>query len=538
MMRAERLRSTTAPTIGLVPARLAFTLLAFTLLACGGSPRPSDIIVLASGSDLESANPVVTVHTMSRQMQRHMLFMTLVTLDDALEPQPWLARRWAWNDARTELTFTLRDDIRWHDDVPTTSRDVVLTFTAAQDPATGSPRAGDLAAVRDIRAIDDSTVIFTFNAPQPSLPLIFAELPPVPAHVLGDVPLERWRQHAFSTAPVGNGPFIFVSRNAGQRWRFARNATFPAALGGPPAAREVVIAVVDEPATKFAGLVSGDLDVAGVSPAMAHLVARDPLLVLESPPVLFTTMLAFNTTRAPFDDARVRRAVSLAIDRQRIVDAAVAGYAVPARGAIPPGIFEGSQQPGASRLDVERAKALLDSAGYSRDTDGMRSRAGEPLRFTLLTVSTGDLAVEQLLQDDLRRVGIAVTIRSAELATFLSALRAADKQYDAAYTGVPGDLGLGHLTAMFHSAQRGGALDYTGFHDPALDTLLDDARVADGPLARAGAWERVSAMLSAATPVAFVYHARGVQGRARSLDGVVMDLRGELATVARWSRRQ
>lgn len=520
-------------------ALLAFALAPFALAACGGSPRPMDVIVLASGSDLESANPVVTVHTMSRQMQRHMLFMPLVTLDAELAPQPWLARRWAWNEARTELTFTLRDDIRWHDNVRTTPNDVVLTFTAARDPATGSPRAGDLAAMQDVRAIDDSTVLFTFDAPQPSLPLVFAELPPVPAHLLGNVPREQWRQHSFSTAPVGNGPFLFVSRDAGQRWRFARNESFPAALGGPPAAREVVIAVVDEPATKFAGLVSGDLDVAGVSPAMAQLVSRDPMLVLESPPVLFSTMLAFNTTRAPFNDARVRRAVSLAIDRQRIVDAAVAGYAVPSRGAIPPGIFDVSPPREAPpQAGVEHVNALLDSAGYARGANGMRARGGQALAFTLLTVSTGDLAVEQLLQDDLRRVGIAVTIRSAELATFLSALRAPDKQYDAAYTGVPGDLGLGHLTAMFHSAQAGGALDYTGFHDGALDALLDEARVADGPVARAAAWQRVSAQLSEATPVAFVYHARGVQGRARSLDGVVMDLRGELATVARWSRRQ
>jgi peptide/nickel transport system substrate-binding protein len=183
-----------------------------------------------------------------------------------------------------------------------------------------------------------------------------------------------------------------------------------------------VIAVVDEPATKFAGLVSGELDVAGISPAMATLVARDPLLQLETPPVLFTTVLAFNTTRPPFDDARVRRAVAAAINRQRIVDAAVAGYGVPATQAVPPGVFPDAPTP---RAPIQTSPAvLLDSAQWLVGPDGVRSRNGKPLEITLITVGSGDLAAEQLLQDDLRRVGITLTIRTVELAAFLASLRA------------------------------------------------------------------------------------------------------------------
>ncbi len=448
---------------------------------------------------------------------------------------PWLARSWTWNATRTELTFVLRTDIRWHDGVPTTARDVVVTFDAARDPATGSPRAGDLEAVRSIEAIGDTVVRVTFSAAQPVMPLVFAELPPVPAHLLGAVPHADWRRHAFSTNPVGNGPFMFVSRDAGQRWRFARNPDFPPDLGGPPAAREVVVAVVDEPATKFAGLVSGELDVAGVSPAMAGLVARDPLLVLENPPVLFTTMLAFNTTRPPFDEARVRRAVSAVLDRQRIVNAAVAGYAVPAASAVPPGVI--GEVPVAAGPDSARAAAALDSVGWRLAPDGIRARDGVRLAVSVITVGSGDLAVEQLLQSDLKRVGIDLSIRTVELAAFLSELRAERKEFDLAYTGVPGDLGLGHLSALLHSRQAGGALDYTGYHNAALDALLDTARTADGLVKRQAAWRRVSAALDTSMPVAFVYHARGVQGRARSLEGVVMDLRGELASIAHWSRR-
>ncbi len=546
MMRAEQRRSTVH---AIFDARRLLPAAMLVLCACVATPRAGDSVVLASGSDLESANPVVTMHGMSRQVQRHMLFMPLVRLDSLLQPEPWLARAWTWSDDGQRLTFTLRRDVHWHDGVQTTARDVELTFRAVIDPSTGSPRAGDLRTLLSVNALNDSVVQFDFAVPQPSLPLLFAELPPVPAHVLQDVPFSEWRQHAFATAPVGNGPFVFVSRDAGQRWRFERNNEFPDALGGPPFMQSVVIAVVDEPATKFAGLVSGDLDVAGVSPSMAGLVKRDPLLQLDTPPVLFTTMLAFNTTRAPFDDVRVRRAVATALNRARIVEVAVAGYAEPAQGAVPPGIFaaEGrsARQPDGTTgitsttgAPTTNPAALLDSTRWQANGNATRTRNGEPLSVTLLTVSTGDLAVEQLIQDDLRRIGIDVTIRSVELATFLTQLRSPDKNFDLAYTGIPGDLALGHLTAMFHSAQRGSALDYTGYHSASLDSLLNAASLTLHPEARATAWARVSASLDSAAPVAFVYHARGVQGRARSLQGVVMDLRGELTTIAQWSRRE
>lgn len=507
-------------------------------LACTGAPRPSDTLVLASGSDLESANPVVTVHPMSRQMQRHMLFVPLVQLDSLLHPVPALARAWAWSDSGRVLTFTLRTDVTWHDGVPTTAEDVRFTFEAVRHPDVGSPRAGDLRDVTALDAANDSTFVVRFGTAPPRLPLVFAELPPVPAHRLRDVPPSGWRAAAFSTAPVGNGPFRFASRTPGARWRFVRNEQFPVALGGPPWAREVVIAVVDEPSTKLAGLVSGDLDVAGISPSMAELVARDPLLHLETPPVLFSSMLAFNTTVAPFHDVRVRRAVSLAIDRERLVQAAVAGFGVPTRRVVPPGVFP----PNAAALpppqaDTVAAAQLLDAAGYPRAANGIRARDGVPLAITLLTAGSGELAAEQLLQDDLRRIGIALTIRTAELATFLSTLRAPNKTFDVAYTGIPGDLALGHLRALLDGRQRGGGLDYTGFADATLDRALDAAFAATDLDAQRARWATVDSLVELAAPITVLYHARGIQGRSASLDGVVMDLRGELATVSRWQRR-
>lgn len=489
--------------------------------------------MIASGTDLESGNPAVTIHTLSRQLQRHALYVTLVRLDSALQPVPYFARSWTWDAKRTSVEFVLDSTLRWHDGVRTTGSDVRFTIEAVQNRELGSPRAGDLAIVDSVRARGDDTVKFFFRQPLAALPVVFAELPLVPQHILDTVPPARWRGHAFSTAPVGNGPFRFVDRIPGRRWRFARNDSFPRALGGPPALRQLVVAVVDEAATKYAGLVSGELDLAGVSPTMAHLVARDPSLALVTPPALFSTILAFNTTKPPFDDARVRRAVSLALDRARIVKAAVAGYATPASGAVPPGLpFYVAREPW---HDTRMADLLLDEAGWRRSGNGVRTRAGTLLKVELITVGSGDLAVEQLVQADLASRGIDVHVRVAEMASFLSIVRSPDKHFDFALTGVPGDLALGQLSALFASSQRGGALDYTAFHAPVLDSALARARAAPAEGA-ASAWNEVDRILSDSAPVAWIYHARGVQGRSRRLNGVVMDLRGELVSVTRWTR--
>ncbi|MBL0173099.1 MAG: hypothetical protein IPP90_20895, partial [Gemmatimonadaceae bacterium] len=208
-------------------------------------------------------------------------------------------------------------DLTWHDGVPTTANDVRFTFDAARDPLVGSPRAGDLSVLDSTHVVSDSVIQLHFNVSQWRLPNVLAELPLVPRHLLDTVPRTSWRRAAFSVTPVGNGPFRFVDRAAGRRWRFVRNDRFPVAMGNPPSLSRIIVAVVDEAATKFAGLVSGDLDIAGISPTMAHLVRNDPMLTLVTPPALFSNVLAFNTTRSPFDDRRVRLAVSLAMDRRQ-----------------------------------------------------------------------------------------------------------------------------------------------------------------------------------------------------------------------------
>jgi peptide/nickel transport system substrate-binding protein len=291
--------------------------------------------------------------------------------------------------------------------------------------------------------------------------------------------------------------------------------------------------VVDEATTKFAGLVGGELDVAGIAPSMASLVDRDPSLRVLDYPVLVSYGIVFNTHRPPFDDSRVRRALALAIDRRRVVEAALAGFATPADGPIPTDHPYAMAASGETH-DMTAAGRLLDEAGWRRDGDGMRRKNNTALRFELLTVGSSDNAAEQLLQADFLALGVRMEIGQREMSAFLSEARARDKRFDALFTGIPGDLSLAYLSAMFDSALAGGALDYGSFHTPALDLLLARARAARSDAEAGERWLDVQRYLDDAMPIAWVYHARGVQGVARRLRGVTMDLRGEMVSIARW----
>jgi peptide/nickel transport system substrate-binding protein len=330
------------------------------------------------------------------------------------------------------------------------------------------------------------------------------------------------RTAPFNEHPVGNGPFRFVAHVPNERWVFAANPAFPAALGGPPAVQRLVIVVVDESATKLAGLVTGELDVAGIQPMHAALVRDDPALTVVDYPVLFTYGLVWNTGRPPFDDPRLRRALTMALDRRRIVEAYLYGFGVVADGPVPPWHPLAAAVPHVP-FDRAAAAALLDSLGWTAGRDGWRARAGRRLAFTVLTVGSADNALEQMLQADFRAVGVRMTIRQLELGAFLARATGGARDYDALVTGIPGDLALGYLRGLFDSRLLGGPLQYARYRNAAVDRALD-----------AGDFAAVQRIVARDLPITFLYHARGLAGLTRRLHGVRMDLRGELASLERW----
>ncbi len=460
-------------------------------VACGsGAAHRGRTVVYASGADLQSVNPLLTVHPFAKQVERYVLLTTLVRYDSALVPRPYLAREWSWSGDRKALVFRLQGGVHWHDGTLTTARDVAWTLSAARDPATGYARLNDFSDVAFVNDPNDSTVVVRFNHAQDVVPDVFTDLAVLPARLLDSVPRAELRRAAWNEHPVGNGPFRFVAHEPGRRWVFAADPDFPAALGGPPALERFIVVVVDEPTTKLTALTAGEVDFAGIQPAHAAFVRKNPALAVLDYPLILPYGIVFNTRQPPFDDPRVRLAVALALDRREIVDGYLYGFGSVAEGPVPPGV------PG--YVAVRSIPANPDSA--------RRLLGDRRIAFELLAVGSGEAALEQMIQARLAAVGFDVAIRQLELTAFLSRVSAARHDFTAAVQGTPGDLGLGYLATLG---------DLAGMRVPA------------DPVA-------AQRLFRDSLPVAFLYLARGVQAMNRRVTGVRMDLRGELPTVTAW----
>ena len=501
-------------------------------LACS-SPQTAGraaTVFYASGADLQSINPLFTIHPLAKAVQKHVLFVTLATYDSTLQPVPRLAS-WEWDADRTGLTFAVRRDVWWHDGAPTTALDVAWTLEMARHPDVAYPRARDLSFIEDVSLVDSFTVVLRFRRPQATFPDVLTDLAILPAHSWGTTQPARMRESPFNASPVGNGPFAFVEHRPNQRWVFQRAERFPAALGRPHIER-LVIAVVDESATKLAALTSGELDFAGISPAHAEFVREDDRLRVVDYPVLFVYALMWNMRRAPFDDARVRRALTMALDRQAIVDAALYGFGTVADGPVPPAhLWHTPVMP--VPHDLEAARALLEEAGWQEGADGIRKRDGQRFQFALTTVGSGDNALEQMIQAQLRRVGVSVTIRQLELTTFLAAAQGDARAFEALVIGIPGDLSLGYVAALF-GGDGSGPLAYAGYASVEFDSAVARARAAETESNVRAGWREAQRVLARDHPTTWLYHARGLQGANRRVLAAPPDLRGEFADVSEW----
>src|SRR2546427_670310 len=268
------------------------------IAACGsGAAHRGRTVVYASGADLQSVNPLLTVHPFAKQVERYVLLTTLVRYDSALVPRPYLARAWTWSEDRKSLTFRLQPGVRWSDGVPTTARDVAWTLSAARDAATGYPRLNDFADVAFVNDPNDSTVVIRFAHAQDAVPDVLTDLAILPARLLDSIPRAELRRAAWNEHPVGNGPFRFVAHEPGRRWVFAANPDFPAALGGPPALERFLVVVVDEPTTKLAALTAGGGDFSGIQPPPPAVVPQNPPPTRPAHPPIIPHAVVFHTRR-------------------------------------------------------------------------------------------------------------------------------------------------------------------------------------------------------------------------------------------------
>lgn len=534
------------------PAGTLALVVLLALAGCGDGAeraRRGGTAVIGGYVDLRTMNPLHTTPDIAKALQRYALYTPLLVFDEQQRPQPRLAER--WDTVRIapdslELTFHLRDDVNWHDGTPVTSRDVAFTFERARDPRTAYVDAAALAPYAPTaEAPDERTVRVRLRAHPDFLEPWFL-LPPLPRHVLQDVPPEQLAQHAFSSTPLGSGPFRFVRRAAGSEWVFEANPDYPEALGGRPHLDRLVYRTIPEQTGLITELLTGRIDLAlSIRPAQVPtLLESDAVRVLEMP-VANWIFLAFNTRLPLFDTREERRALALALDRQAIVDGIMGGRNVVGRSVVTPvhrAYDSTSQALAQPRADVARARALLEQAGWrDRDGDGIREdAAGRPFQFPLMVWqgSGSYQEIAQVVQAQWRQVGVAAEVRVAEFNTFVAQLQgqgtSGQARDFAAAIGNWTDNLRKDDAQLFHSRNAAGPRFWTGFSSARTDSLLDAlAYELDDARART-LWRDYQFALVEESPLVVLFYARGINGVRLALRGLGDDWRGPLASVQSW----
>ncbi|HEU4559144.1 MAG TPA: ABC transporter substrate-binding protein [Longimicrobium sp.] len=502
--------------------------------------RYGGTLVIGANSDIGDISPITWHVQNALYMQQFVLFTPLITYDSTLEPVPRLARGWEVNADTTLLTFHLRNDIWWQDGVRTSAFDVKFSYDLARDPASGYIYTGQWTHYGEAEAPDS----FTFRVrlrPHAEFMDVWRTFAPVPEHVLRGVPPARLAQHPFATrTPVGNGPFRFVSRAAGREWVFEANPRWPKELGGRPYVDRLVYRAIPEPATLLTELQTGSVDLyPGMPPQFAPRVKASRRARLLDFPDLIYEYVVWNHRRAPFGDARVRRALTLAIDRERVVQAVRAGYGTLANSTIAPVLWAHDSTAGADiRHDPAAARRLLAQAGFQdRDSDGtVESAGGKPFRF-VLKVPHGNQErrdIAELVQSDLRKVGVAAEIREVEFNTLLAgASDAKRRDFDAMVLGWKPEFRVDD-SDLFACAKRDNPITFAGYCNPEVDGLMDSVQLVADRRAALPLWHRYQALIARDQPFTLLYFGNRLVGINQRVQDARPDARGDWVGIERW----
>ena len=385
---------------------MAFVILGTAITRAPALQNGLTTLVAVTGGEPSHLNSAITtaggIHIVAGS-----LYDGLVELDSAGRPVPGLARRWEVQDGGRRYVFHLRSGVLWHDGAAFTSRDVTFTFAEMLLKYMARTKAGLEPALAGIDAPNDSTVVFRFKAPYaPLLKRLTAdEAPILPRHLYeGTDPLTNPRNRQ----PVGTGPFKFREWVHGDRLVFERNERY--FVKGRPRIDRLVWRILPNNAAAAIALERGEVDyLAGIEgPQLPRLRRARAVRVGQHPAGAgggwCVNTLVPNMRKPPLDDVRVRRALSLAIDRRFLAQRLYFGTAEPAHGPFHSAL--GATDRLAPRLsnDPVAAARLLDEAGF-KSSQGKRALR---LTFTYATPAFGPVA--EALRDQFARVGVELAL--------------------------------------------------------------------------------------------------------------------------------
>lgn len=512
--------------------RRTYILLSLGLLvgvvACvgeGGAGSPPDetggTLVIATPAEPENLLPPIVPSLAGKQVVDQLYDF----LADVPEPmatigdvgfRPRLAERWTWSPDSSSVEFTLVKNAQFHDGRPVTAHDVKFSYELYMDPQVGSMHAGGLPAIDSVVVIDSSTIRFRFSdqGPERFFHLVY-NLAVLPQHAFDGVDRTKLGESALAAAPIGSGPFRLARWERGTTLEVEANTSYHR---GRPALDRIVWRIGGDFATAARSVIAGESDlVEMLRPETMQQVSADGNARAVEYPTYEHGYLLFNT-RSPnnrkqphrvLGDVQVRRALAMAIDRQSLVRNAYDSLASLSYGPFTRPQWSADTTVTQIPFNVERAKQLLDSAGWrDGDGDGIRERNGRALQFAVLvpSVSASRQRIAVVLQDQLRAVGADVRIESTEPAALGPQLGGG--RFDAFIHIWHIDPSPASIEQTWGSRDLERSANFGWYSNPRVDSLIESAQ-RESDLDRAKAtYRQIYEQIISDAPAVFLWEPR------------------------------
>jgi len=425
---------------------------------------------------------------------------TLVAMDwDGKNVHPYLAKSWELSPDGKTYTFKLRDDVQFCSGKKLTAEDVVYTFTRLKSPETRAPFGWRAGEIKSLRALDAHTVAYELNEPYSDLLL---QLTMFTNNIINKDVVDELGKDYGTKSIDGTGPWCFVSwqprtetvmrRHAAYKWgpKMFQNP-------GPVKYERLSIRIIPEESARVAAMMSGQFDFTATFPATFISQAKaNPNLVVEKVDSNFQLLYyGYKTTRPMVSDARVREAMNIAINRAEIVRGVLLGNADTSFGYVAANALD--HNPAASTIvkeDMERAKKLLDEAGWVPGSDGIRVKDGIRLEPKVYVTAGGNsVRVGEAIQGYLRRIGVDWKIQAWD--STIAPVKMGEQDYEIWSVTVP-YISAGDLMALYFDSRNIPTPNRMNWKDERTDTLLAAGKGALTPADRARAFGQVQELVT------------------------------------------
>jgi ABC-type transport system substrate-binding protein len=455
------------------------------------------------------------------------LFDRLLDFDAEMKIVPQLAESFTMADDLMSCEIKLRSGVTFHDGTPCNAEAIKFNIERMMDKEINTTNRPLWDPIAGAEIVDESTIVIRTSAP-------FAQLPNTLAHgsgaMVSPAAIEKHGEAGFAQNPVGAGPYMLDTFNAGQELTLK---AFDGYWGGRPGASSIVFRFIAEPATRINALATGAVDIIDAVPV--HLVQQlesNPDVQVVSKPGLRPIGLAFNLTRPVLSDVRVRKAMNLAVPVATIAEKVFFGFA---KAPDSPLAFDtiGHKSVGETMFDQEKAKALLSEAGYAPGADGIMEKDGSKLSLTFFApdgLFPGDIAVAEIVAASLKEIGVDAAITKIEKGAYWDHLRQdrANLQWDMAMFGFnPSNAsGTYHLASLFRSnaddETKPDVWNIGRYRNEQVDALLATADSAPEESARMEALGEAQALVWEDAPYLWLQINENVSAHRAPVSGVAV----------------